>query len=173
MRKIFVPIIFIIIVICFSFYIVHLIGWSRIFSPGLLSKAHKDFDQSYECNVCHTKGNKIDNRKCLGCHEEINDRINAGSGLHARISKECSECHSEHHGRDYNPIHFDKETFSHDTSGWKLEGIHTLLRCKFCHVKGTYLLNKTQCVYCHKDVHEGENGEDCAECHNQDSFIIE
>lgn len=172
MRKIIEPIIFFII-ISFIFYMAYIIGWSRAFSPGPLSKMHVEFDRKSKCSACHTKGKRLDNNKCLACHEEINVRIKDGLGLHARISQNCSDCHSEHHGKDYYPVHFDSETFDHDTVGWKLEGIHALLRCKFCHLKGTYLLNKTKCVHCHEDVHEGENGEDCSECHNQNTFIVE
>ena len=169
MKKIF-GLIILSIIITLALYMAFHIEWSRAFSPGALSKAHKDFDHLAQCKACHAKGRKLDNGKCLACHEEIGRRIKKSSGLHARISHECSGCHSEHHGREYNPIHFDKETFEHNTTGWQLEGIHALLRCTTCHLKNTYLLDTIECVHCHQDIHEGENGQDCGECHNQDSF---
>ncbi|MGA1870881.1 MAG: hypothetical protein ACMUJM_20285 [bacterium] len=169
MKKVLLIIVFIIVLTC-SFYIASHIGWSRAFSPGLLSKAHEDFDTSAGCSSCHTQSKGLDNKKCVGCHEEIKVKIKAGQGLHAKISHECSQCHSEHHGRGYGLIHFDKETFDHTTTGWQLEGKHTLLKCTTCHQSDTYLLDKTDCVQCHQDVHEGENGKDCGECHNQNSF---
>ncbi|MGA1824369.1 MAG: hypothetical protein ACMUIP_06860 [bacterium] len=169
MKKVLLMIAFIIALLG-SFYIASHIGWSRAFSPGLLSKAHEDLDTSSECNACHTKSQGLDNGKCLSCHETIKLKIKGGKGLHARVSHECSQCHSEHHGRGYKQIHFNKDNFDHNTTGWQLKGIHSLLKCTTCHQDNTYLLDKTDCVHCHKDVHKGENGTDCGECHNQNSF---
>ena len=172
--KIFLAIV-VIIIIGFLFYIGFHFKWSKLFSPGELSTAHAELDMSGDCQACHTKGKQLDWAKCLGCHEEIKEKKDLGSGLHSLASEECLDCHSEHHGRETNIAYFDLEDFDHSRAGWKLEGIHSALKCLACHKKDTYLLDKTNCVDCHQDqdIHEGENGDDCAECHSQDTFRME
>ena len=89
-------IILIIAFIVFIFYLGFKITWSKLFSHGVLSEAHEELEKSGECKACHTKGQKLDIEKCLLCHEEIKEKIEANSGLHAKTSKECANCHSEH-----------------------------------------------------------------------------
>ena len=170
--KIFLPLV-LLIIIGFLFSRYFHFRWSKLFSPGQLSEAHSTLDESGDCQACHTKGNRLDNDKCLGCHEEIKEKRESGLGLHSRASEECLDCHSEHHGLKCNIAYFDAENFDHSRAGWKLEGIHNELKCGTCHRKETYLLDKTRCIDCHQDIHEGENGDDCAECHSQDTFKME
>ncbi|MEW5803782.1 MAG: hypothetical protein AB1847_16940 [bacterium] len=144
--------------------------WSQLFSPGPLSSAHEELDANGDCAACHTRGKRLDTRKCLDCHQEIKTMIQAKTGFHSRVSWECEHCHSEHHGRSYRIAHIDPKTFDHALTGWPIEGSHDLLKCEACHKKGSYLLDKNQCIHCHRDVHEGENGTDCTECHNQRTF---
>jgi hypothetical protein len=146
------------------------IRWSKMFSPGPLATAHKELDKKGQCSACHTKGKRLDNSRCLDCHKEIRARIEQKSGLHARVSTECSLCHSEHHGRSYNLRQLDVKTFDHAMTGWPIEGKHVLLKCEACHKKGPYLLEKRECVHCHQDIHKGENGQECSECHTAEKF---
>ena len=147
--------------------------WPKLFSPGQLSAAHAKLDLSGDCQACHTKGKQVDNGKCLGCHKEIKERRDSGSGLHSLASEECLVCHSEHHGLESNIAYFDHHNFDHSRAGWELEGIHDRLKCEVCHKKDSYLMDKKNCIDCHQDIHEGENGDDCAECHSQDTFKME
>ena len=97
---------FLILIFLIGIILVFCIGsrvkWANLFSPGELSRAHEEFDESGDCGVCHVKGKQLDDSKCLGCHEEIKEKIDAGRGLHAHTSEDCFYCHSEHHGKDYN-----------------------------------------------------------------------
>ena len=161
-------------IIFFMLYAVFQIRWANLFSPGELSIAHAEFDQSGDCGACHTKWMKLDNSKCLECHKEIKSEIKKDFGLHGRASKgeECSRCHSEHHGREYDLSYLDVDTFDHTTTGWSLEGVHSLLKCEACHSRDSYLLGMNECVLCHKDVHLGQLGVECHKCHNPKSFEI-
>ena len=173
MKKYLLSLILLIIIIVILFYIGFHIRWSKMLSPGALSLAHAELDLSGNCQACHTKGKQIDNSKCLDCHEEIRDKMDLDLGLHGQASEECLDCHSEHHGLETNIAFFDKENFDHTKTGWLLEGRHILLKCEACHTRDTFLLDKTECIHCHQDFHDGEYGKDCAECHNQDTFRME
>lgn len=152
-------------------------------SPGELSTPHKNMEGMEFCTQCHTVGKMISNDNCLNCHTEIKSRITAKKGYHASItSKECVECHKEHHGRNFTLIRFNKETFDHAQTGYRLEGKHSALKCAQCHAKGkisdkevqtfsdarkssTYLGLGTACLSCHKDEHRGQFKSDCQQCH--------
>jgi hypothetical protein len=168
MKKRIIFILFIVILI----YVLSVVKWSKLFSHGVLSDAHKALEESGECKACHTKGKKLDNDKCLLCHEKIKQKIDSKSGYHARVSYECADCHSEHHGKSYSLIHLDIKTFDHRETGWPLNGVHAKFRCEACHLKDTYLLDKVRCIDCHIDVHMGQLGMNCNECHNEESFKI-
>ena len=175
-KKVFLKILLptvVIIIIGLLFYVGLHIKWANFFSPGELSIAHAKLDSSANCQACHTKGKQLESGKCLVCHEEIKEKKKLGRGLHSNASEECVDCHSEHHGRESNIAYFDLENFDHSRTGWKLEGLHNDLKCGTCHKKETYLLDKTECIDCHEDIHEGENGDDCAECHSQHTFKME
>ena len=163
----------VILIIGLLFYEGLHINWSHFFSPGKLSIAHAKLDLSGDCQACHTKGKQLDIGKCLACHEKIKEKKELGRGLHSKASGTCLHCHSEHHGREYNVAYFDLKNFDHSITGWKLEGLHNDLKCETCHKKDTYLLDKTKCIDCHEDIHEGENGDDCGECHSQHTFKME
>ena len=50
-----------------------------------------------------------------------------GQGYHAAScirKQDCINCHSDHHGRNFEMIRFDQETFDHDLTGYILEGKH-------------------------------------------------
>ncbi|MGA1794346.1 MAG: hypothetical protein ACMUIL_00690 [bacterium] len=173
MKKYSLSLLLLLIVVFFLLYACFHVKWSEMLSPGDLSLAHADMDLSEDCQACHTKGKQIDNGKCLDCHAEIQDKMDLNQGLHSQASSECLDCHSEHHGKETNIAYFDEDNFDHAKTGWSLEGRHTLLKCEACHMKDSFLLDKADCIHCHKDFHEGEYGTDCAECHDQDSFRME
>lgn len=149
--------------------------WANLVSPGELSLSHAKIDKSGNCNACHARGKQIDTEKCLACHKEIKEKRETHSGFHGKTTKECINCHTEHYGRSTDITYFDEKHFDHSVTGWKLEGIHKKLQCQTCHGKKNYLMVSGECVHCHQsdDIHHGENGRDCVECHNQDSFKVE
>ena len=157
-------------------------------SPGDLTTAHKQWDGVEHCTACHTIGKAVLDSKCLDCHKEIETRIKSHEGYHATIaSKHCAECHSEHHGRDFQIVHFDTTSFDHAAVGFTLEGKHRVVGCRACHApknivnediqkmsaarkQRTYLGLSTQCRSCHEDRHKGQFTEACSSCHTSDRW---
>src|SRR3954447_1188386 len=80
-------------------------------SPGPLALGHAQLDSTAGCMGCHVSGSpQIANDKCLGCHQDLAQRIAATQGFHASVvvrGKTCSTCHLDHKGRGY------------DAMGWK------------------------------------------------------
>ncbi len=157
-------------------------------SPGDLTKAHAEFEGISNCTKCHDIGNKVSDKKCLDCHEEIKVRIAENKGYHASAEvkgKDCSKCHGEHFGRDFEIVRFDKKKFDHALSGFKLEGKHASLKCEECHKsefiardksllskrKNTFLGLETTCSSCHEDYHKGEfKARQCTDCHGLEAW---
>ncbi len=127
--------IFAIASVALIFYAVLQLNWSKMLSPGPLSPAHAELGEKGKCNACHTKGKRLDTDKCLDCHREIKSMMQNKRGFHARVTKKCDHCHSEHHIRLFNTVHFDAKDFDHSMAGSPLGGKHLLLRCEVCHEK--------------------------------------
>lgn len=155
-------------------------------SPGDLSQSHADIEGMTKCTQCHELGEKVSNSKCLECHTEIRSLIDSNSGYHANskfINKDCFECHSDHHGRKFDMIRFDENSFDHSLAGYKLEGKHATVDCRDCHNpdniknskikqrKNTFLGMDQECLSCHADFHQGTLPKDCLSCHTMEAFI--
>jgi hypothetical protein len=156
-------------------------------SPGKLSEPHADLEGLRACTSCHELGEGVQPSRCLGCHEVLRARVDAGQGLHAQPGyDDCVACHSEHHGRDFELIWWKDgvEAFDHGLTGHALEGAHSTRTCRDCHtpsrlvdrvtllehgvnLERTYLGLSTACAGCHNDVHAGRLGDDCTSCHTQ------
>ncbi|MBE0642374.1 MAG: cytochrome c3 family protein [Bacteroidales bacterium] len=154
-------------------------------SPGPLSEVHAHLEGMSNCTKCHSLGNKVTNEKCLACHTAIRDRVEQNKGYHSSApvkGKMCYSCHNDHHGRKFQIIRFDAESFDHRLAGYILEGKHKEAACRDCHKsafisnpelkksKTTYLGLSTSCAGCHEDVHLGTLGTDCKTCHGQNAF---
>lgn len=154
-------------------------------SPGELAKVHSHLEGMSNCTQCHTLGAKVSNSKCLICHTEIKERIDQQKGYHASTDvegNECVSCHNDHHGLNFQIVHFEASTFQHDLTGYKLEGSHNKQKCSACHNSDkivnpklkeradTYLGLDTKCLSCHTDYHQKTLPENCSNCHNQESF---
>ena len=161
------------------------ISYSQI-SPGDLSQSHADLEGMSKCTQCHDLGEKVSNTKCLDCHEDIQTLLNKKRGYHADAkvkSKNCFDCHSEHHGRKFDMVRFDENTFNHNQTSYKLEGKHEVVDCKKCHTpdyikdreirkrKNTFLGLEKKCLSCHDDYHQKTLPNDCTKCHSmEDTF---
>ncbi|MCB0687274.1 MAG: hypothetical protein KDC53_12145 [Saprospiraceae bacterium] len=174
----------------FRFFLVILLLSStfRIFgqlSPGDLSKYHADLEGLLNCTQCHNLGEGISETKCLECHNELKSRIDQNKGYHSSLEvkqKACIECHNDHHGRNFEIVHFDENNFNHELTGYELEGKHGDTKCLDCHKKSfidnpvvqqkefTFLGLNTDCRKCHEDSHQGSLSNNCASCHGFDSF---
>jgi len=154
-------------------------------SPGDLTNAHAKFEGISNCTKCHVLGEKVNVSKCLDCHTEIKDNISSGRGYHSSSDvkgKNCWSCHSEHNGRNFRIINFNKDKFDHNKSGFQLVGQHAKEKCESCHKqafiknskvksrKNTYLGLDSKCNSCHEDYHQGTLNSDCSTCHNNEKF---
>ena len=176
-------------IFCLS-YICVSIGMSQI-SPGELTSGHAKLEGMENCTTCHDVGKSLSNDKCRACHSEIDKRIKDGKGYHATLTgKLCEECHKEHHGRNFQIIRFDENTFDHSSTGFALNGKHATIECRKCHTVGkirdpdilklsadrksrTYLGLSQRCTSCHEDKHKGQfKNELCSVCHTTDQWKL-
>jgi len=160
-------------------------------SPGPLARPHESLEGSGKCTTCHSPRKETMDRNCLSCHREIQNRIEAKQGLHARLGDErCASCHPDHAGRDFQLIFWGDggtAAFDHARTGWPLAGKHAGVACRTCHAAAfqkadvTRLIRKnpasaswlglvSECAACHKDPHRGELGTECAKCHGTTSW---
>lgn len=113
------------------------------------------------CGACH-KGQLYDDpapKDCNACHQA--DDVHGG-----RNGEKCQDCHDT---RSWSRIDFDHDK---DTK-WPLRGKHADVRCESCHPDALDAPVETNCLGCHRDddVHRGQQGEDCAACHTERSWI--
>ncbi len=154
-------------------------------SPGPLHQSHAHLEGLTNCTTCHDRERKELSINCLKCHQLIKHSIENKTGYHGLNSLEdCSDCHVEHQGREFNLIYWEdgKEHFDHRQTGYLLEGTHSRIACNLCHNKafisdslvllsenlnpdGTYLGLSQTCLSCHSDEHRGQLGSDCLRCH--------
>ncbi len=154
-------------------------------SPGDLAQVHASLEGISNCTKCHTLGAKVSNEKCLQCHTELKARTDIGKGYHSSVQvkgKQCITCHNDHHGREFKILKFNKETFDHSLTGYRLLGAHSKKQCTDCHKtafitnpavkkkKFTYLGLSMVCVNCHTDYHQKTLSQSCDNCHNNDAF---
>ncbi len=154
-------------------------------SPGDLHQSHAHLEGLQNCTKCHAAGAQISLQNCLSCHKLLSDRIQNGKGLHARPEFEnCVQCHSDHHGRNFEMIYWKdgQENFDHSLTGYRLEGKHSEIKCRDCHkpanipdpkpllaqkkeLSRTFLGLDQSCLSCHTDEHRGQLSKDCLTCH--------
>ena len=146
-------------------------AWAQLdslVSPGDLSKAHAKLAGVKNCNACHGPDQNVLEAKCLDCHKELAARIRDGKGFHADKKTQCTTCHSEHLGKDYDLRQLDLKQFDHAQTGWPLQGLHAkVVNCAACHKTRSFIGLKTECAACHKDPHLGRLP-DCTGCHALD-----
>jgi len=180
MKNIFVKIVFVVITVCFRPVAV----FSQI-SPGDLAQVHAHLEGMTNCTKCHILGEKVSDEKCLDCHKEVKARIDQKRGYHVSSDvqgKSCVKCHNDHHGREFEIVRFDKNTFNHSLAGFELQGAHKRKQCEDCHKKAfisdkeilkksfTYQGLDTKCASCHEDSHQGTLSLQCNDCHGAEAF---
>lgn len=129
---------------------------------------------------------------CNECHEPIRRQLADHTGIHGALASElasdCAECHHEHIGDTLPLVSFTAfhragigapELYDHaHTGGIQLTGRHIELECAGCHINARnsalvegqprFLGLSEECATCHNDVHKGELGPKCADCHGQE-----
>jgi hypothetical protein len=147
----------------------------RLLMPGDVAKAHAKLED--ECSKCHDRTDKDrQTALCVDCHKDIGADLRQKRGFHGHALKPgaaCTACHTEHKGRAADIVRFDRESFDHAVTGFRLDGRHTTTACDACHVAGKKLREvRSTCFDCHQkqDVHQGKLGKDCASCHNTTTF---
>lgn len=142
----------------------------RFLMPGPLIEGHADLES--DCTNCHVTGNrKAQVSLCADCHDRVAKDIAARRGWHGRQRKidvkQCVNCHTDHEGRDADITGLDRALFAHDLTDFKLTGSHKNVACESCHKDGKPFFEAPHaCKSCHEDVHKGEFGSRCTDCHD-------
>ena len=113
------------------------------------------------CEGCHTEDPFADelNTACIGCHLE-DDHHDGHRG------ENCDSCHSS---SGWPEVHFDHGI----ATGHALNGVHAEKECIACHIEPIFEVElQTDCLACHEDddAHEGSQGTQCTDCHNESTW---
>lgn len=130
-----------------------------------------------DCKECHaetTRNGKefiafadIPFNSCTDCHDDPHEQ---------KIPGACTQCHNENSWDNF----LGQRRFNHNRTGFELKGSHKQEDCFSCHDLSNNPLTVFQdqsgiaensCISCHEDEHKGKYGEDCAKCHNEESFL--
>lgn len=143
----------------------------QLITPGPLSNVHARLEAN--CASCHTSFRKeAQNSRCTSCHSGIGGDIASGTRFHGKFAPArtgaCKTCHSEHKGRGFGLIHFNRASFNHALTDYPLTGGHARAPCAGCHGNGNNFRGiQRACASCHSrnDPHRGQLGRDCQNCH--------
>jgi len=115
---------------------------------------------------------------CDDCHDGDN-----GRALRLTMEPGCDTCHTAGHG-DFDGRACDschalnrdsfasaKRHFDHRPTGFDLERRHRATSCASCHPKDG-ADPQPRCASCHTDVHNGQAGRVCADCHRPDRWSL-
>jgi hypothetical protein len=113
-----------------------------------------------ECKACHASPRYREApTACAGCHAK-------DDAHQRRLGTRCESCHN---ARDWRAWDFD-----HAKARFALDGAHRRVTCLACHrePQGERVRADTTCGACHArdDVHRGQFGLRCEQCHNAVSF---
>jgi len=132
-------------------------------------------------------------KECKDCHNTkyiADAKIKAKKYTFMGVSTDCLNCHSDYHMKTlstnclncHNPDTFKTASkFSHNSAKFKLVGKHINVDCLKCHKIDIIDGNKFQefkglqfsnCTGCHKDKHQNKYGQNCRQCHSEESFKI-
>jgi hypothetical protein len=146
-------------------------GMSSLLMPGELIAGHADEEDN--CSACHQSfAKEAQDALCVDCHTGIAADIESSTGFHGRsyhAESDCSQCHSDHLGRDADITSLQIDSFDHRQTDFPLRGAHQLVACSNCHEpKETWREAPGQCIDCHREdePHRAALGEACADCHN-------
>jgi len=131
--------------------------------------------------------------ECKDCHQPkyiLDSETKKNEGTYLGLSLYCFNCHKDVHqktlGDNCNSCHGTEkfkpaEKFVHNNSKFQLTGAHKNVNCIKCHPVSNINGKKFQkftglifsnCSPCHNDVHRGQYGSDCKNCHLTSSFAL-
>jgi len=147
----------------------------RLLMPGELIQGHKKFED--ECERCHLNFTKTAQTElCRDCHQEIDSDVIKKQGFHGShliAARACTDCHTDHEGKNAVIVLFEAETFDHKQTDFELKGKHKNIKCENCHeAEKKYREAKGECFDCHEkdDPHKELLGKECADCHTEDRW---
>jgi hypothetical protein len=133
-----------------------------------LTGAHKAVD----CSLCHPNGRfQGTSSECYSCHKSDYDGVADPNHRSAGFSTDCTQCHTT--------TSFKSSSFTHDSTGFPLEGAHKQAQCYQCHKNGQYQGTPTDCYSCHRNDYEGAQSPnhkaagfpvDCSFCHKPSDY---
>ena len=106
--------------------------FEKLVSPGPVIAGHAKLEK--DCGQCHEPfSRKSQTRLCLACHEAIAADRRSGTRFHGRQSdaarQECTQCHTDHKGREFDIVLLDRETFNHVSTNFELRDAHRSVPC--------------------------------------------
>jgi len=132
--------------------------------------------KTVECRDCHQVETRYGREfqrfagvpfgNCSACHQDAHNN---------NLGTNCKECHTEQSFTSLSNL----TRFNHNSTHFPLKGRHQRLDCAQCHQMQVSPLTifqdrmgvKTQdCATCHLDIHDGKFGDNCANCHQENSF---
>jgi hypothetical protein len=129
------------------------------FNHALTDYPLKGAHATAPCASCHLAGQPY--RKapsdCLGCHRQEEPH-------EGKLGRDCASCHDE--------VAWRHVRYDHDKTAFPLHDRHAEIACASCHFGNRYKDTPRECVACHEpdDVHRGERGTKCADCHTTRSW---
>lgn len=81
---------------------------------------------------------------------------------------ECVSCHSSESWK----INLSQLNFNHTETGFELNGQHNSVQCIQCHNALNFNNTPNTCNSCHTDIHNQTVGDDCVQCHNTQSWLV-
>ena len=168
--------------------------WSsggKAFSPGSLSEksrpgiflggysSHAEFEK--RCKLCHAPLDTPQVELCLACHTHITEEITAETGAHGSIENadQCADCHTDHHGRDFDITQSAHPHFAHENTNFSLNW-HQVdydaepIDCGACHMdENGFAFSDSSCMNCHAGwdtalmrQHAQSHSDACLLCHD-------
>jgi hypothetical protein len=129
--------------------------------------------------------------QCLDCHNQkyIKDqKLKTKKLTYLGLNSDCLSCHEDYHKQTlsssclncHNPESFKSASkFNHNNARFQLLGMHKTVDCLKCHKKENINGKAFQefrgvpfnnCTSCHKDPHLNQFGQNCRQCHTEESF---
>lgn len=122
------------------------------------------------CVECHiNEGYKGLSSDCVACHQgDLSESTDPDHDFFG-FSRVCSDCHTT--------LTWIPSTYSHDVTGYPLEGTHVSVNCSACHTAAYGKKPPSDCYGCHRQDYENAFGHttnsyplNCLECHLQTSW---